>query len=81
MDWTRAVCPHMPGQTNTLLTQQLAFYLMTAAVSLSFLFSPRHAMKQDLFSGPVSTIGPKRRFNDKIFFKKQGIQRETATSM
>ena len=46
MDWTRAVCPHMPGQTNTLLTQQLAFYLMTAAVSpSSFLFSSRHAMR------------------------------------
>ena len=46
MDWTRAVCPHTPRQTNTLLTQQLAFYLMTAAVSpSSFLFSSRHAMR------------------------------------
>ena len=46
MDWTRAVCPHTPRQTNTLLTQQLAFYLMTAAVSPSFfLFSSRRAMR------------------------------------
>ena len=43
---------------------------------LSFLLSPRRVMKQDFFSGPVSTIGPKRRFNDKIFFKKQGRLRE-----
>ena len=35
MAWTRAICPYTSRQTNTLLTQQLAFYLMTAAVSPS----------------------------------------------
>ena len=46
MAQTRAICPYTSRQTNALLTQQLAFYLMTAAVSpSSFLFSSRRAVQ------------------------------------
>ena len=36
---------------------------------LSFLFSPRRAMKQDFFSGTLCTIGLNLRFNN-IFFQE-----------
>ena len=37
---------------------------------LSFLFSPRRAMKQDFFSGTLCTIGLNLRFNNNIFFQE-----------
>ena len=46
---------------------------------LSFLFSPRRAMKQDFFSGLYCNISPLNlRFNNNIFFKKHSGQITTA---
>ena len=46
---------------------------------LSFLFSPRRAMKQDFFSDLYCNISPLNlRFNDNIFFKNQSEQIATA---